>query len=92
MNEQTVEGVADADAARLGVVDDGLAHLQVAVLVEVGVHHAGTRLDDGHAGRVAHEVDELAAATGYAEVDVAHGIEHLARGLVGGGQQASPRL
>jgi hypothetical protein len=37
--------------------------------------------------RVAHKVDEALAAAWYAEVDISHGLQHLARGLVSGGQQ-----
>ena len=87
MDQQTVERVADADAARLGVVDDSLAHLQVAVFVEVGIHNAGTGLDDRDAGGVAHEVDKFTSTTWNAKVDVADGVQHLARRLVGSRQQ-----
>ena len=87
VDEQRVEGVAYADATGLGIIDDGAALLQVAVLVEIGMYHAGTRLDDRHAGRVANEVDQLPAATRYAQVYIAHRVQHLTRRLVGGRQQ-----
>ena len=75
MDEQTVEGIADGNAARLGIQDDSLAHLQVALFVKVGVHHAGTRLDDRNAGGVAYKVDKPSTATWYAEVYIPHGIQ-----------------
>ena len=87
MNEQAVQGIAHADAPRLGVVHDSAALAEVAVLVEVGVDDAGSRLDDRHPGVVAHEVNELAASAGDAEVHISHGIQQFSRGLVGGGQQ-----
>ena len=87
MDDEAVEGVTHRYAACLGIADDFLAHLHVAVLVEIGVDDASTSLDDGDAGGVAHEVDEATSATGNAEVDVTHGIEHLARGLMGCRQQ-----
>ena len=61
MDEQRVERIANADATRLGVVDDGLSHLQVALLVEVRVYHTGSCLDDWHTGCVANKVDEFSA-------------------------------
>ena len=88
MDKQAVQGIADTDATGLGIVDDSLAHLQVAVLVEVGVHHTGSCLDDGDAGRITDEVDKLSATTGDTEIHVTYGIEHLARGLMGGRQQS----
>ena len=87
MNEKTVEGVADRDAAGFGIIDNGAAHLQVAVFIEIGVHHAGTGLDDGDTGGVAHKVDEFATTAWDAEVHITYGIEHLTRGLMGSWQQ-----
>ena len=87
MNEQAVEGIADGYAAGLGVVDDRLAHLQVTILIKIGVHDTGTRLDDRYTGGVSDKVDEFATATGDAEVDIADGIQHLTRCLMGGGQE-----
>ena len=73
-------------------MDNGLAHLQVAVLVEIGVDDAGTGLDDRDTGGVAYKVNKFPSATGDAEVHVAHSIEHLARSLMGGGQQGNDIL
>ena len=87
VDEETIQGIADADTACLGVVDDCFAHFQVTVLVKIGIHHASPRLDDRDAGSVAHEVDKFAAATWDAEVHIAHSIQHLARSLVGCRQQ-----
>ena len=85
MNQQTIQRIADTHAACLGIVDDGAPHLQIAVLIEIGVYHTGACLDDGDTGGVAHEVDELSAATGDAEIHIADGIQHLTRCLMGGG-------
>ena len=41
MDNQAVEGVAYADAARFRVVDNQPSDVQVALGVEIGVHHAG---------------------------------------------------
>ena len=87
MNEQAVEGIANGDTAGLGIVDDRLAHLQVTVLIEIGIHDTSARLDDRYTGGVSDKVDELTTTTGNAEVDIADGIQHLACCLVGGRQK-----
>ena len=87
MDDETVEGIADRHTTGLGIVDDCLAHLQVTILVEVGVDDTGTRLNDGDAGGIADKVDEFPSTTGNTEVYISHGIEHLTRSLVGGRQQ-----
>ena len=87
VNEQAVEGVADRDATGLGIVDNRLAHAEITLFVEIGIHHTGTRLNHRHPGGIPDEVDELTTATGDAEIHVPHGIEHFACSLMGGGQQ-----
>ena len=87
VDEQRVECIADADTTGLGVADNLLGHLQVAVFVEVCVYHAGSRLDDGDAGGVAHEIDEASASSWNAQVYVAHSVQQFARGLMGCRQQ-----
>ena len=57
MNEQAVESIAHAHSAGLGIVDDASAHSEVGILVEIGMNHTSTCLDDRHLGIVAHEVD-----------------------------------
>ena len=87
VDKQTVQGVADGNTAGLGIADDSLAHLEVALFVKVCIYYTGTSLDDRNACSVAYEIDETTAATGNAEVDVPNGIEQLAGGLMGGRQQ-----
>ena len=87
VNNQTVEGVAHADATCLGIVDNGLTHLQVALLIEIGVDNTGSSLNHRDAGCVADEVNQSASASWYAEVYVANGIQHLASSLMGGRQE-----
>ena len=87
MDDEAVEGVAHADATGLGIMDDALALVEVAVFVEIGMNHASTCLYDWHLGIVAHEVDELSAATWYAHVDIAHSIKHGGGCLMGGWQE-----
>ncbi len=91
VDDDAVERVADAGAPRLGVEDDAAPHVEVAVLVEVTVHHAGARLDDRHFGVVADKLYQPLAATGNAEVDVVHGGEHLTRCLMRERQQFDGR-
>ena len=62
VDDEAVEGVADADAPRLGVADHGAAFRQIAVEVEVGVDDARPGLDHGYAGVFAHEADQSRAA------------------------------
>ena len=87
VDDETVQGVAHRGTARLGIVDDSLSHLQVALHVEVGVHHASSRFNDRNAGGVAYEVYQSASATWDAQVDISYGIQHLTGSLVGGRQQ-----
>ena len=62
VDDEAVEGVADADAPRLGVADHGAAFRQIAVEVEVGVDDARPGFDHGYAGVFAHEADQSRAA------------------------------
>ena len=79
--DEAVEGVAHADAAGLGIFDDGGTLGDVTSNVEVGVADACTGLDDGDLGIVAHIVDEGAAAARDDEVDKAYGMEQGGCGL-----------
>ena len=87
VDDETVQRITNGDTACLGVGNNGSPHVEVAVLVEVGVHHASTGLNDGHAGIIANEVYQPTSAARYTEVDVAHGTEHRSRSFVGGGEQ-----
>ena len=66
VDDERVERVADAASAALGVGYDALAHLHVAILVEVAMHHARSRLYDRHLGGISDKADELLSATRYA--------------------------
>ena len=88
MDDERVESVAHTHAARLGIGDDAAPHVEVAILVKVGMYHAGTRLDDRHASRVAHKANELFSSTRNAEVNISHSVQHVCRCLMCGGQQA----
>ncbi len=89
VDDEAVEGIAHAHTAGLGILDDGGSLCQVALRIEVGVADAGTGLDDGHAGIVAHIVDEGTAATGDDEVDLTHGTEQTGRGLAMGREEGA---
>ena len=91
MDDEAVEGVADAHAPRLGVADHGAAFRQVAVRVEIGVDDARAGLDDGNAGVLAHEADQPGTAAGDHHIDVTHGPEQRRHGFVVGGQQGEGR-
>ena len=82
MDEQAVEGVADAHPACLGIIDDPTAFLQVAVFVEVGMNNACSCLYDRHTGIAADEVDELPSSTGNAEVNIADSTKQFCRCLM----------
>ena len=83
MNQQTVKGVAYRDTTRLGIVNDGFTHLQVTFLIEIGVYHSCTSLNDRDAGGITDKVDKLSSTTGDAKVYIAHGIQHFTCGLMG---------
>ena len=87
MDNQTVEGVADRDTARLGIMDNGHSNLQRTKLIEIGVDYTGTRFNYRHLGGVANELYQFLAATRDAYINIAHGIEHLAGSLVGSWKQ-----
>ncbi len=71
VDDEGVEGIAYAHSSALGIRDDALAHLQVAILVEVAMYHAGSRLNDWHLGGISHELDEFLASSWNTEVDIA---------------------
>ena len=83
MNQQTVERIAYAHSSALGIGDDALAHLQIAILVEVTVYHAGSGFDNRNSGSITDEVDKLLSTTRNTEVDIAHCIQHFAGSLMG---------
>ena len=87
MDKQTVEGVADRDTARLGIVDDGLAHLQVSIFVEVGVHDTSASLYDRYACVVPDKLYKPLSAARNAEVYIPYSVQHLMSGLVSGRHQ-----
>ena len=87
VHQQAVQCVAHRHTPRLGIVHNALTHLQVTLLVEIGMNHPGPCLDDGHTGIVTHELDEPLTSARDTQVDVAHGIQHGCRSLVGGRQQ-----
>ena len=66
MDDQTIQSVADADAACLGVVDDSCPFLYIPVAVEegvsifvkIGMADTGSRLNDRYAGMVADVIDQ----------------------------------
>ena len=82
VDDEAVEGVADADAPGFGVADYGAAFCEVAVAVEVGVDDAGAGFDDRNAGVFAHEADQARAAARNDDVDVTHGVQQRSDGGV----------
>lgn len=87
MDDERVERVADAYAARLGVQDDRRALFRVARPVEIGVADAGARFDHRYAGVVAHEVDQSPPAARNDQIDQSRGTEQRGRRFVRGRQQ-----
>ena len=87
VDDQAVEGVADAHAARLGVADHGTSLFEVAVDVEIGVDDAGARFDDRDAGVLADEADQPRPAARDDYVDIAHGAQQRPHGFVPRGEQ-----
>ena len=92
MHEQSVECVAHAHASRLGILYDACRHQQVGRGCHIGMHHAGSRLDDRDARRIAHKLDEALASARYAHIYISCGSQHLGSGLMGGWQQSGSRL
>ena len=88
MNDKAVESVAHTHTPCLAILYYARSHSSVAKFVEVGMHYAGTCLNDRNACRIAHKVDQSSAATRYAEVDIAHSGEHLVCRLMRCRQQA----
>ena len=88
MDDKTIQGIANADTTSLGITDDGFAHLQVALFVEIGIDNTCTRLNDWYAGSIANKVDKASSTTRNTQVDIAYGIEHLASSFMGGRQQS----
>ena len=84
MNQQTVECIAYTHSSAFGIGDDALAHLQIAILVEVTMYHAGSGFDNRYLGGIANEVNKLLTTTRNTEVDIAHCIQHFAGSLMGG--------
>lgn len=87
MNNEAVEGIADAHAPRFSVKDNTASLLRIAGLIEVCAHHTGTGLYHRHAGRISHEINQPTAATRDTQVNIADGRQQRRRGLMCGGQQ-----
>ena len=92
MDDETVEGVAYANTARFGVVDDAYSFLQVSILVKVGMANAGTSFYDRYRRFLADEVYETFGTSWNDDVHVAVGMEHLTGRLMGGWQQFDDML
>ena len=88
MDDKAVESVAHTHTSCLAILYYACPHCSVAKFVEVGMHHAGTSLNDRNACRIAHKVNQSPTATRYAEVDIAHSGEHLMCRLMRCRQQA----
>ena len=74
MENEAVERVAYACAARFGVQYDGGSLFQVSVAVEIGVANARSRFDDRDVRVLPDEVDQPFAAARNDQVDVTHGV------------------
>ena len=58
MDDQTIQRVAAADAACLGIVDDLEPFFFVSIFVKLGIADTGSRLNDRYAGMVADVIDQ----------------------------------
>ena len=58
MDDQTIQSVADADAACLGIVDDLAPFFFVSIFVKIDMADTGSRLNDRYAGMVADVIDQ----------------------------------
>ena len=77
VDEHRLDGVADARALRLGVLDDVERHGEVGRGLHVDVAVALPRLDDRHAGLLDAGADERVAAARDEHVDEAVGMHEL---------------
>ena len=84
VNQQPAECIAYAYSSALGIGDDALAHLQIAILVEVTVYHAGSGLYNRYFGSITHEAAALLSPPRDTEVAIPHCIQHFAGSLMGG--------
>ena len=66
VDNETVQGVANTDPARLSIADDGFAHIQVAIDIKIGIDNACSGFYDRNTSGVAYKVDEAASTTRYA--------------------------
>ena len=57
MDDETVEGIANADASRLCIHDDGSSFLKVGCAVHVAMHHARSRFNHRHLGMLAYIIN-----------------------------------
>ena len=87
MDEEGVEGVADAYPAGFGVVDDATPHLKVTIEVEICVDNPGSGLDYRHLGVVAYKVNQPASTTRDADINLADRPEEGGGGFMSGGEQ-----
>ena len=89
VDDKTVERIAYAHAARLGIVDNGFSLFQITGRMEIAVAYACTRFDDRHARIFANKLNQAAASARYHQVDIAYGLKHFACQLVVGRQKGS---
>ena len=83
MDNEAVQGVADAHPSRLGVEDYLFADFQISAEVEVGVNHPGTRFDYRDPGVLADEINQFPASTRDADIYPARCSQHFRSGFVG---------
>ena len=76
VHEEFFSGVADADALRFGVENDGDGFVLVAGSVDVDVYVARSGFDDGYFGVLHDGLDEARSPSWNKQVDVALGLHH----------------
>ena len=87
MYEKTVESVAHAYTSCLAILYYAGAHIRIAKLIEISMHHTCTRLYNRYACRLTHKVNQASAATRDAEVYIPHCCQHLVCSLMSGRKQ-----
>ena len=88
MNDEAVEGVADADAARLSIQDDSLCFLHIGSAIHIAMHYSSARLNDRYLCMLTDIIDQSAAATRDDKIHQRVSREQTVCVLVAGEQQS----
>ena len=77
MNQQAIQGIANAYTTSLGVIDNHPTFFPVTILIEIGMTNTRTGLDHWNLRMITHETDQSATTTRDDQVNQTNRLQQL---------------